>query len=68
MFPMRYKKEDLERLIMIQLENLNAQGEHIQLIKEQNELLVKFNHKLIDEMTDKTKEPIPYPVPKRNKS
>ena len=65
---MRYKKSDLERLVLIQLENLNAQGEHIQLIKEQNELLVKYNHKLIDEMTDKTKEPKPYPIPKRKKS
>ena len=65
---MRYKKEDLERLVMIQLENLNAQGEHIQLIKEQNELLVKYNHKLIDELSDKAKEPKPYPIPKRKKS
>jgi len=65
---MRYKKEDLERIVMTQLENLNAQGKHIQLIKEQNELLLKYNHKLIDEMTDKTNEPIPYPIPKRKKS
>ena len=52
---MRYKKEDLERIIMAQLENLNAQGEHIELIKKQNEL------------SDKT-EPKPYPIPKRKKS
>ena len=65
---MVYRKSDLERLVLIQLENLNAQGEHIDLLKEQNELLVKYNHKLIDEMTDKTKEPKPYPIPKRKKS
>ena len=53
---------------MIQLENLNVQGEHIQLIKKQNELLVKYNHKLIDELSDKAKEPKPYPIPKRKKS
>ena len=65
---MRYKKSDLEKLVLIQLENLNAQGEHIQLIKEQNELLVKYNHKLIDELSDTLKEPKPYPIPKRKKS
>ena len=65
---MQYKKSDLERIVMIQLENLNAQGEHIQLIKEQNELLIKYNHKLIDELSDKLKEPKPYPIPKRKKS
>lgn len=65
---MKYRKADLERIVMVQLENLNAQGEHIELIKEQNELLVKYNHKLIDELSDKTKEPKPYPVPKRKKT
>lgn len=52
---------------MIQLQNLNAQAEHILLIKEQNELLLKYNHKLIDEMSDKLEEPKPYPIPKRKK-
>jgi len=65
---MRYKKSDLEKLVLIQLDNLNAQGEHIQLIKEQNELLVKYNHKLIDKLSDKLNEPKPYPIPKRKKS
>jgi hypothetical protein len=65
---LRYNKSELERTIMIQLENLNAQGEHIDLLKEQNELLIKYNHKLIDELSDKTKEPKPYPIPKRKKT
>ena len=56
---LRYNKSELEKTIMIQLENLNAQGEHIDLLKVQNELLIKYNHKLIDEMADKTKEPKP---------
>ena len=64
---MRYKKADLERIVLTQLENLNAQGKHIQLIKEQNELLVKYNHKLIDELSNKLEEPKPYPIPKRKK-
>lgn len=64
---MQYKKSDLEKLVAVQLDNLNAQGEHIRLIKEQNELLVKYNHKLIDELSDKLSEPKPYPIPKRKK-
>ena len=63
-----YKKSDLEKIVMTQLENLNAQEKHIDLLKEQNELLVKYNHKLINELTDKAKEPKPYPIPKRKKS
>ena len=64
----RHKKGDIEKLILIQLENLNAQGEHIRLIKEQNELLLKHNHKLIGELSDKLEELKPYPVTKRKKS
>jgi len=52
---------------MTQLENLNAQGEHIQLIKEQNELLVKYNNKLIDELSNKSEKPVPYLLPKRRR-
>lgn len=64
---MKYKRADLEKIILIQLENLNVQGEHIRLIKEQNELLLKYNHKLIDKLSDKLEEPVPYPIPKRKK-
>jgi hypothetical protein len=62
-----YSKNDLERLVMTQLENLNAQGEYIRLIKEQNELLLKYNQKLKDELSDKLEEPKPYPIQKRKK-
>jgi len=62
-----YKKKDLEKIVMTQLENLNAQGEHIQLIKEQNELLFKYNQKLKNELSDKLEEPKPYPIQKRKK-
>jgi len=62
MSKIRYNKPDLENIIMTQLENLNVQGEHIRLIKEQNELLLKQNHKLIGELSDKLKKTIPYPT------
>ena len=65
---MKYTKVDLEYLVFKQLQNLNAQGEHIRLIKEQNELLVKHNHKLMSELSDKTKVPTPYPISKKKKS
>jgi len=62
---MKYNKADLERIVITQLENLNAQGEHIRLIKEQNSLLLNYNHKLVEKLSDKVKEPIPYPILKR---
>lgn len=65
---MNYTKKDLERLVMTQLENLNAQGEHIRLIKEQNDLLLKYNNKLIDQLSGKKGKPKPYPTPNKNKS
>ncbi|MBN2572557.1 MAG: hypothetical protein JXA68_10550 [Ignavibacteriales bacterium] len=53
---------------MAKLENSNTHGEYIQLVKIQNELLVKYNHKLNKELSDKLKESKPYPIPKRKKS
>ena len=62
---MKYRKSDMEIIILTQLENLNALGEHIRLIKEQNSLLLKYNHKLIEQLSDKDKEPKPYPITKK---
>lgn len=62
-----YKNIDLERIVLVQLENLNAQSEHIRLIREKNELLLKYNHKLIDEISEMSGEVKPYPVPKKYK-
>ena len=61
----KYTKADLEYLVFKQLQNLNVQGENIRLIKEQNELLLKHNHKLMSNLSDKTKEPTPYSILKR---
>jgi len=35
---MKYNKKDFEKLVMVQLKNLNAQGKPVRLSKEQNEL------------------------------
>lgn len=64
---MKYTKSDLESIVYTQLENLNAQKEHIDLIRQQNELLLKHNHKLINEISNKSKKGLPYPVHKRQK-
>jgi len=51
----KYTKADLEYLVFKQLQNLNVQGENIRLIKEQNELLLKHNHKLMSNLSNKQK-------------
>lgn len=62
-----YTKPELETLVYTQLENLNALGEQIQLLKEQNLLLTKLNNKLISLVSDNYKEPKPYPPTPRKK-
>lgn len=56
----KYTKSDLEMIVYKQLANLEAMGERIKLLEKQNELLLKYNHKLMEELGDK-KIPIPYP-------
>jgi len=48
----RYTKADLEELVSIQLENLNAIHDLLSIMKLQNELLEKANKKLKDEISD----------------
>lgn len=46
----KYKKADLEELIYLQLENLNAVHDLISILKHQNDLLEGVNGKLKDEL------------------
>ncbi|MCB9240213.1 MAG: hypothetical protein H6608_03710 [Flavobacteriales bacterium] len=48
----RYTKADLEEIVSIQLENLNAMHDLLSIMKYQNELLNSANKKLKDEITD----------------
>jgi hypothetical protein len=48
----QYTKADLERIVMVQLENLNAIHDLLSIMKVQNELLHNANKKLRDETTD----------------
>ena len=53
----QYTKADLERIVMVQLENLSAIHDLLSIMKVQNELLHNANKKLKDETTDfKTKQ------------
>lgn len=42
-------------------------GRRIQLLEKQNELLLKYNHKLIEELSDR-KPPIPYKISRKKTS
>lgn len=62
----KYTKSDLEMIVHRQLANLEVLGERIRLLEKQNELLVKYNHKLIEELSEQ-KPPMPYPKLSRKK-
>lgn len=48
----RYTKAELEELVALQLENLNAIHDLIRIMKLQNELLENANKKLREEISD----------------
>lgn len=60
----RYTKADLEQIVSVQLENLNAMHDLLSIMERQNELLNGANKKLKDEITD-FKQKL-YPTRKRN--
>lgn len=60
----RYTKADLEQIVCVQLENLNAMHDLISIMKDQNELLNSANKKMKDEITN-FKQKL-YPTRKRN--
>jgi hypothetical protein len=48
----RYTKADLERIVSVQLENLNAMHDLLSIMKVQNELIHNANKKLKEEILD----------------
>jgi len=48
----RYTKSNLEEIVSVQLENLNAMHDLLSIMKHQNGLLNSANKKLKDEITD----------------
>lgn len=49
---MKYTKADLEKIVFIQLENLNAMNDLLSIMKVQNELIQNANKKLRDEISE----------------
>jgi hypothetical protein len=48
----QYTKADLERIVSVQLENLNAMHDLLSIMKVQNELIHNANKKLKEEILD----------------
>ncbi|WP_103072581.1 hypothetical protein [Aquimarina sediminis] len=61
----RYTKADLEEIVFIQLENLNAMHDLLSIMKHQNELLNSTNKKLKNIIIGSDQKV--YPVRKRNR-
>jgi hypothetical protein len=48
----RYTKADLEQIVAVQLENLDAMHDLLSIVKHQNELLHSVNKKLKTEVSE----------------
>jgi hypothetical protein len=48
----KYTKADLERIVFVQLENLNAMHDLLSIMKVQNELIHNASMKLKEEISD----------------
>jgi regulator of replication initiation timing len=61
---LNYTKPQLERIIAVQLEHIDALQDLLSLVKEQNTLIAKINERLRRKLSDQT--PVkPYPKPTR---
>jgi hypothetical protein len=58
----RYTKADLEKIVSVQLENLNAMPDLLSIMKHQSELLNNANKKLKDEISEFKDKHIIYPT------
>ncbi len=47
-----YTKEHLERIVLTQLENLDAMHDYMIIVKKQTELVARMNEKLEAELSD----------------
>ncbi len=62
----QYTKADLERIVAVQLENLNAMHDLLSIMKVQNELILNANKKLKDEISEFKEQHYVFPSRKRN--
>ncbi|WP_163410977.1 hypothetical protein [Flavobacterium ajazii] len=61
-----YTKANLEQIVMLQLENLNAMNDLLSIMKLQNELLHNANKKLKDEISEFKEKSFRYQASRRN--
>ena len=59
-----YTKEHLERIVLTQLENLDAMHDYIAIVKKQTELVAQLNKKLEREL-EEVKDKVDYLTKKR---
>lgn len=64
----RYTKADLEEIVSVQLENLNAMHDLLSIMKHQNELLNGASKKLKDEISEFKESHVKYSTRGRSKS
>ena len=64
----RYTKADLEQIVTVQLENLNAMHDLLKIIKQQNELLASANKKLSEEISDVKSKHVVYKTKRQSKT
>jgi regulator of replication initiation timing len=62
----RYTKADLEEIVSVQLENLNAMHDLLSIMKHQNELLNNANKKLKDEISEFKDKHVIYPTKRKS--
>lgn len=55
-----YTKEELEKIIVLQLQNLNAMQEHLDHIKRQNHILVEINFNLAQKLSKVNPNCLPF--------
>lgn len=60
-----YTKADLERIVALQLKNLNAMHDLLSIMKVQNELILNANKKLKDEISEFKEQFYALPARKR---
>ena len=59
---MKYTKADLERIVLTQLENLNAMHDLLGIMKFQNDLIQNINQTLREEIGQFKEKQVMYPT------
>jgi hypothetical protein len=61
-----YSKEEMEKIIILQFQNLNAMQEHLNHIKKQNQMLVEINFNFAKKLSKEKSKFSPFPAKKKS--